>query len=140
MDKNIVALLRDGVRSIAVKFYNDSADGNATSRNYTYLTTDSTIKVGDDVIVKVGLTPKVVLVVSVDEDLNIAPNSESEYKWVVCRVNYDPYAKLMDDNDALKKLLSKGYQANMRKQFREAFVSGLPDDLKASVSGLLSNG
>src|SRR5574343_370349 len=115
MDKNIVALLRDDVRSIAVKFYNDSSDGNATSRNYTYLTTDSNIKVGDDVIVRVGLTPKVVLVVAVDDDLNIAPNSETEYKWVVCRVDYDPYAKLLDDNAALKKLLSKGYQANMRK-------------------------
>lgn len=140
MYKNIVALLRDGVRSISVKFYGDNSDGNATSRNYTYLTTDSNIKVGDDVVVRVGPTPKVVLVVAVDDNLDIAPNSETEYKWVVCRIDYDPYVKLLDDNAALKKLLSKGYQANMRKQFREAFVSGLPDDLKASVSGLLSNG
>ena len=140
MDKNSVALLRDGVRSITVKFYVDHSAGQLGDRDYTYLTIDPNIKAGDDVVVRVGLTPKVVQVVHVDDDLNIAPNSETEYRWVVCRIDYDPYAKLMDDNDALKKLLSKGYQANMRKQFREAFVSGLPDDLKASVSGLLSNG
>ena len=140
MDKNIVALLRDGTRSITVKFYTDHSAGQLEGRGYIYLTTDPTIKEGDDVVVRVGLTPKVVSVICVDEDLNIAPNSETEFKWVVCRIDYDPYAKLMDDNDALKKLLSKGYQTNMRKQFREAFVSGLPDDLKASVSGLLSSG
>ena len=133
MDKNIVAFLRDDVRSISVKFFADNHAGDLVSRNYTYLTIDPDIKAGDVVVVMTGATPKAVLVVDVHDDLAIEPNEIVEYKFIVGKVDMAAYDGLIESNNSLKKLLAEGYRSNLRKQFKTAFLDTLPDDLRTAV-------
>lgn len=139
MDKNIVALLLDGVRTIACRFYGENSGGDLVSKNYTYLTTDPSIKAGDNVVVMVGLTPKVVFVVEAHDDLTIEPNATTEYKFIVGKVDMTSYSEMLQRHKDLKAKLMVGYQSNLRRSFAETFIAGLPDDARCEVIQLLGS-
>lgn len=151
MDKNIVALVREDAKTVKVKFFPESWERNAKVtdfdmirelasaqvKEYIYLTTFDLVP-GDLAVVYVGMRPTVVEVQSVDADVNIEPNDEKQYKWIVAKVDETAYQKLMEQNEELEDILRKEYQARTRRQFREVFLAGASPESVAKLTEVLS--
>ena len=154
MDKNIVALVREDTRTVKVRFFPDvrvmDTHGNVAiidedtryrrkcaGKEYTYVTTCSTIKAGDLCLVFVGERPAIVEVQSVDDVICIQPNETKEYKWIAAVISTDSYDKLMEQNRQLVAVLSKSYQRTIRKQFRQVFLENADGDTVKLLEDIL---
>lgn len=137
MDKNIAAILRNDTRTIGVNFFMDKGGVvGPDAREYTYIT-DIVVAVGDLVVVETGGAFKVVKVSRVDDDLNIEPNSDIEYKWVVSKVEIGKYEENLERNRVLTDTLGKAYQSQMRRSFADTLLGSLPEGARAKIAGLL---
>lgn len=63
-------------------------------KRYTYKT-DIPLEVGDQVVVEVRHELKIVRVVHVDETPRLDANAPWEYRWIVSKVDYEGYQKLL---------------------------------------------
>lgn len=144
MDKNIAALLKEDTYTVAVVF--DSADSSPdgapsqrkNTRPYTFVCDIPGVQENDSVIVDTANGFKVGVVLKVDEDLRIDPNSEIKYRWVVQRVDLAAFREKQARLEELELLLAQSYQANLRRSFAQSVLANLPDDgARNKVSGLL---
>ena len=78
-------------------------------------------------------------VTEVHNELRIRPNDEIEYKYVAAKVDFGPYDELLAVNDKLRDTLSRAYQENIRRQFRDQFLANLEADKQREVLALLGN-
>lgn len=152
MDKNIAAFIRDNTKTVGVRFfkdYNESGSNNLMSlslgdknyrlsdKEYTYVTMED-FQIGDYAVVIVAEVPKVVVVTRVDDDLDITPNEEIQYKWIVCRVGFEEHTKRMKENAELSKTLAKGYQRNMKNSFRKVLIENLGEEEQNKILQITS--
>lgn len=151
MDKNIAAFIRDNTKTIGVRFFKDYKDSDTSIINlglgdknyrlsdeeYTYVTMED-FQVGDYAIVVVAEVPKIVVVTRVDDDLDITPNDEIQYKWVVCKVSFEEHTKRMKENAELSKTIAKGYQRNMKNSFRKVLIENLGEEEQAKILSITS--
>ena len=134
MDKNIAAILREDTKTISVQFVN--GEGITSSRNYTYIT-HLDVVVGDFVVVPSGGSDiwKICEVTEVHDDLNIEPNSDVKYKWVIDVIN----AKAARENNARNKeiegMLAASYRVNARQAYAQQFLSNADPKVLALVKG-----
>jgi hypothetical protein len=157
MDKNIVALVREDTTTVHVKFFPDSWEkgvrqftptksnpedldlnrllDSAPVKTYVYVTNLKLVP-GDLAVVMVGYVPKVVEVQSVDEDINIEPNSEIQYKWIAAKVDLTAFDELTEQNRQLESVLRKEYQARTRRQFRDVFLAGASEDVVKQLTSI----
>lgn len=139
MDKNIAALLRTDARTVGCAF----TDGG---RIYTYVSDDPAIQVDDLVVVPAADIDrnghhadfKVVRVARVDEDVQIEPNSDVRYKWIVGRVDMDRHQRSMKVNEEIESSVSARYKENMRAAFRREILSQLGDSAPLALSTSLA--
>lgn len=137
MDKNIAAILRNDTKTVGIKFFSDRNEGDEpNTQEYTYVT-NLALTVDDLVIVKVIDRYKVCLVTRVDEDLQIEPNSDKEYKWVVAKVDLTEYALNVERNRTIEYTLGSAYQKQMRQSFAQSLLLNLPDEARGKIAGLL---
>lgn len=140
MDKNIFAIVANNIRTVKVKFQQlakDTREFGWHSHLYTYVT-NLNLQVGDLVVVAVGNNPeqaafKVAMVWEIDENANIAPNSDIAYKYVMGYVNTEDYENLMQQKKEVEAELAKAYQTNIRKQFAQQFLGGASAELLAKL-------
>lgn len=134
MDKNIAAILREDAKTIVVKFTDDN--GFTQSNAYTYIT-HLNLAVGDWVVVPSG--PKDILkiceVVIVDDDLEIEPNSDLKYKWVVDVIDVKAARENRDRNKEIESMLASTYRVNARQAYAQQFLSGADPKVLALVKG-----
>ena len=130
MDKNIAAILREDTKTCKVTF--SGVVGNA----YTYIT-HIPLEVGDWVVVPVGQNAdlKVVEVESVDDDLNVEPNCDTKYKWVVCKIDMDAHRDNMARNREIESMLASTYRVNARQAYAQQFLAGADPKVLALVKG-----
>lgn len=135
MDKNIVSLLREDAYTIHVKFH----PYTESSQAYTYVT-HLPVKEGDFVIVAPqGFKEfKVVKVVGVDSDVQIEPNSDVYYKWIIDVIDFDQYNANIAKNKEVEDTLRVAYKANLRQSFAQTVLNSLPDKERAKVQRQLS--
>lgn len=159
MDKNIVALVREDTTTVTVKFFPDSWEKGAKPvrftgdlddmdcnrllestvvKEYIYVT-NLKLKPGDLCVVMVDYSPKVVEVQSVDEDINIEPNSEIQYTWIAAKVDLTQFDELTEQNRQLEEILRKEYQARTRRQFRDVFLAGASEDVVKKLTSITQN-
>lgn len=150
MDKNAVAFIRNDVRTLTVAFI-DTEKGSSEEysaealrqrvmpyQKYTYLTIDPSIQAGDLALVDVEGIIKAVYVVTASDELDIEPNAAVTYRFVVGRVELSSYRTLMEQNSKIHDMLRTSYKETTRAGFRQALLSGLPEDKQASLSIILS--
>lgn len=152
MDKNAVALLRDEAYTVRVRFYSDRTtqdDRNVRTllgpdveaplgdKTYTYVTNIPGIKKGDHVVVEVQTIPKVVRVVAVDPIVKITPNDDRTYNWIVSKIDYAPYEKLLAENEMLMGLVTDAYQRNLKRSFRDIVMAGMAEADRLQLTNLL---
>jgi hypothetical protein len=124
MDKNIAAILREDTKTIKIQFNNENG---TASRDYTYVT-HLNVHIGSFVIVPAGANDlwKIGEVVQVDDELNIEPNADIKYKWVVDVVN---------TQSAIENMLAQSYHRNARQAYAQQFLSGADERVLALVKG-----
>lgn len=134
MDKNIAAILREDTKTISVQFIN--GEGITSSRNYTYIT-HLDVAVGDFVIVPSGGSDmwKICEVTEVHDDLNIEPNSDIKFKWVVDVVDAKAARENQARNKEIEGMLAASYRVNARQAYAQQFLSGADPKVLALVKG-----
>jgi hypothetical protein len=149
MDKNMSALLDENACTIRVRYqHDDDQDG---SKAYMYVYPNKDIKPGDVVVVpttnrqpKTWVEPAlpsvypnratIGIVVAVDEDVQIEPNSDIKYFWAICKLDLTAHAALMQRNKEIENVLQEAYKQNMRRSFASQALAGLPDEVQLQIS------
>lgn len=151
MDKNAVAFIRTDVRSLECVFIttekgrttplsNEEISLQASSgKKYTYLTTDPTIKEADWVLVMANGIPKAVFVVSASFDLDIEPNADYTYAYIISKVDFAEYNRLNSQNRAISDMLRSSYKETLRQGFRNTLLAGLAEDQQNQITLLLNS-
>jgi hypothetical protein len=134
MDKNIAAILREDTKTIKVKFFNQ--DGVANGPAYTYIT-HLDVKEGDCVVVPAGSSDifKVCEVYEVNEDLDIEPNSDIKYKWVIDVVDTDAAQENFRRNKEIETMLPSSYRVNARQAYANQFLVNADPKVLALIKG-----
>lgn len=136
MDKNIAALLRADAKTVGVKFQAQDDGVTANRKTYTYVT-DIQFEEGDRAVVMVGEVLKVVEVVRVDADLEIEPNSDVQYKWIVCKVDRAGFDANLEKNREIERTLAVAYRNNMRHSYTAQILAGVDDAQRQQLTALL---
>ncbi len=133
MDKNIAAILREDTKTIRVQFNNENG---TASRDYTYVT-HLDVHIGSFVIVPAGANDlwKIGEVVQVDDELNIEPNADIKYKWVVDVVNTRSAHENQQRNKEIENMLAQSYHRNARQAYAQQFLTGADERVLALVKG-----
>lgn len=133
MDKNIAAILREDTKTVYVAFLNENG---TSSRAYTYVT-HLDVKAGDFVVVPADQHElwKIGEVLGVDEDLNIEPNADVKYKWVVSVIDADAWRENHVRNQEIEKMLTNSYRANARQAYAQQFLTNADPKVLALVKG-----
>lgn len=148
MDKNIIAFIREDVKTVKVKFFADVKMGDnweamdrysmqSTGKEYTYLCTFPNPKPADLAIVLVGNRPVICEIQSVDETLDIPPNDMKEYKYIAAIVDLSAYIALMEKNKELKDMLAASYRKNTQRSFRAACLADMDDESRTRLLEVL---
>jgi hypothetical protein len=148
MDKNIAALLREDARTVRVVFESVASDfdedeptnpaspSRTSARRgrpfYTYVT-DLTLVKNDTVIVEAGDAIRMAYVVEVDDEVCIEPNSTTQIKWVIDKIDMAAHAARVLRNQAIESAVSDSYRQNLRRGFRQQMLAGVDDAQRATI-------
>lgn len=152
MEKNIAAFLDDSAYSVHVKI-------GGTGHEYTYVTNIVGLEVGDAVVVPViGQTraarlkfdsindtkegvdkydSKVATVSRVDPEVNVPTDSDLEYRWVIAKVDFNPWLATMERNNQIVDAVTDAYKRNLRRSFSERILGEMQDGPKNQLLALL---
>jgi hypothetical protein len=133
MDKNIAAILREDARTVSVCF--DITGNELLGKLYTYVT-HLDLAVDDLVIVPAGSDDlKVAKVALVADDLEIEPNSDIKYRWIVAKVDVEAHRANMARNKEIEAMLAHSYRMNARQAYAAQFLTGADPKVLALVKG-----
>ena len=76
-------------------------------------------------------------VVEIDELVDIEPNDDTEYKWVICRIDLEDYAALLVRNKQITDAVQEAYKQTLRRTFAERILGELPDSTRTALTQLL---
>lgn len=161
MDKNIVAFIRDDVRTVDVRFICDNfaqksnefknstptllseetsmllPNLDLTIKTYTYLTDLTDLNPGDFAVVLAQGVPKVVYISAVHDEVEIEPNSDVEYKWIVSKVDLAHFEKLSQQNLAIKETLTKAHRSHVKKSFAQILLASCEEGDRLKIESIL---
>lgn len=147
MDKNIAAFLRTDTKTIKVKFINDRYKGEKdmtlfgqdfelSPGSYTYIT-DLDIVPDELVVVYAVGIPKVALVVAVDEEVDIQPNDNKEYGWVISKLDFAHYLDNISKNKQITDTCRNAYKQNARRQYRTVVLAELTEESRTKLLSVI---
>lgn len=147
MDKNIAALLREDSKTIRVVFKMSSYEEKKAQANsimtafnpnqlYTYVT-HLDVTPGDTVLVLAHGTLKLAEVAEVDETVNIQPNSDTEIKWVLQKIDLSDAEANEQKNKLIEQTVSDAYRTNLRRSFAQQILSGVDESKRLQLENLL---
>lgn len=163
MDKNIAALLREDTRTVHVSFelrlsdFDDlegapkivkqpagskrpqGAFQGPSTKLYTYVT-HLPVKAGDTVIVEAAGEIKLAHAVQVDNDVDIEPNSNIAFKWVIDKVDIAAYEENQRRNIEIERTVGDAYRNNLRRSFAQTVLAGVDDTRREGLTKLLKGG
>ena len=80
----------------------------------------------------------VAVIMAVDDEVTIEPDSDIRYSWVIGIVDLDDYNELIDRQYASAyKHKASAYKHNARRQFAAAVLAQLPDSARNGIAALL---
>ena len=79
----------------------------------------------------------VAVIVAVDDEVTIEPDSDIRYSWVIGIVDLAGYNELIDRNKLLERQYASAYKHNARRQFAAAVLAQLPDSARNDIAALL---
>lgn len=163
MDKNIAALLREDTRTVHVSYdlflwnFNNTeqAEGQQKTINqsagakrmqggfqelstklYTYVT-HINVMPGDTVIVEANGRVCLAHVIQVDDEVNIEPNSDITFKWVIDKVDIAAFESNRARNREIERAVGDAYRNNLRRNFAQTIMAGVEDSQRAVLTQLI---
>jgi preprotein translocase subunit YajC len=138
MDKNIAALLREDAVTVRVQFQQTVAEQKQgfTQQSYQYVT-NLKLQEGDKVVVDGGGKMKLAEVVEVHETVEIKPNEDIQYKWILLKVDLSEALANAQRNKQIEDTVSDAYRANLRRSFAQQILSGVDDSQRDALTLLL---
>lgn len=121
--KHIVSLLQGAYTTVEVRF-------EPVGKLYTYKTRLKLVK-GDWVIVVVNHVVKVVEVVNVHAAPRIDFDAPYDYKWIVQKVDFANYNKILEEEEGIKHHLDTLDRLQKRSTLLEIFDKTYPTGSKA---------
>lgn len=79
----------------------------------------------------------VAVVMAVDSEVTIEPDSEIRYSWVIGTVDLAHYNSVIDRNRVIESQYASAYKHNARRQFADAVLAQLPADARDGITALL---
>ena len=79
----------------------------------------------------------VAVVIAVDSEVTIEPDSEIRYSWVIGIVDLTHYNSVIDRNRVIENQYASAYKHNARRQFADAVLAQLPADARNGITALL---
>ena len=79
----------------------------------------------------------VAVIMAVDDEVTIEPDSDIRYSWVIGIVDLAGYNELIDRNKLLERQYASAYKHNARRQFAAAVLAQLPDSARNDIAALL---
>lgn len=79
----------------------------------------------------------VAVVMAVDSEVTIEPDSEIRYSWVIGVVDLTHYNSVIDRNRVIENQYASAYKHNARRQFADAVLAQLPADARNGITALL---
>ena len=79
----------------------------------------------------------VAVVMAVDSEVTIEPDSEIRYSWVIGTVDLTHYNSVIDRNRVIENQYASAYKHNARRQFADAVLAQLPADARNGITALL---
>ena len=79
----------------------------------------------------------VAVVMTVDSEVTIEPDSEIRYSWVIGTVDLTHYNSVIDRNRVIENQYASAYKHNARRQFADAVLAQLPADARNGITALL---
>lgn len=104
-------------------------------KTYTYVT-DLPLKDGDLVIVDAAGAMKLATVAHIDDVVDIEPNSNIAYKWVVAKVDLTHYEQCMAKNKLITDAVADAYKSNLRRSFAQQILGGMPEEQRLALEKL----
>lgn len=141
MDKNILALLDSKAFTVRVQYQLGTAE-------YSFVC-NLPVKVGDYVIVPTAVRDNsatkfdgadritVAKVMAVDTVVNIQPDSDIEYKWVIGVVDFTAYNATQERNKKIMTRLIEVNTQHVREQARDMVLNNLSMTERGEILALL---
>lgn len=134
-EKNAAAMLRNDTKTLRVNILNPNAPSTGI-KDYTYVT-HLNLEKDDVVVVPANNTFLLARVMEVDAEVQIQPNSDTVYKWVVAKVDFTAYEANMARNAEIDEVLRKSYQANARRSFQQLLLGNVTPEGQEAIQKLL---
>lgn len=83
---------------------------------------------------------RIAVIVDVHDSVSIEPNSDTEYKWIVSKVDLTGYEAILDRNQKLMDIATDAYKKRMRKSFASQILGEMDDDAQTELKKLLGQG
>lgn len=143
MDKNIAALLRNDTRTVEIRFPQSQYRGESTEngwspKTYKYVTTFQHM-VGDLVVVEAAGEIKVGRIEVVHNNVDIRPNEDVAYKWVIQTIDTSVHSANVERNREIEETVSVAYRKNLQRSFAQQILAGVEDSDKEKLTKLLGN-
>ena len=138
MDLNLAAFLRQGAYTLKAQHQHMNS-----STTYTYVSNLPGLAVDDYVLAqtrdKAAGTVRfsVARIVEVHPNVQITPNSDIKYSWVVQKLDTTTFDTLTKENEAIESLYAKAYQENIRHGYANQILNSLSESDQASMKLLL---
>ena len=138
MDKNLAALLRPDAKTLTVRFLVDSDNGTRKSKPYTYVSHLPLAK-GDNVVVDANGRAVIATVESVDDEAKIEPGSDTEFKWVIAKIDLAAHEANEARNAAIVAEAAVIVRENMRRSFAAQVLGAASPEQRDKLLQLTGN-
>jgi hypothetical protein len=88
-------------------------------------------------MIESGSRLSIARVVRIDQNVDIEPNDEIEYSWVISKVDLTKYSDLIERNKQITDAVQDAYKRNLRKSFAERVLGELPQEDQQNLLKLL---
>ena len=159
LDKNIAALLNENAFTVAVQFQHSLGKEFSEYSYVTDLPRNSlalgdmvlvptkirsgtkydTDKVDSTMLLEPGVRMSIAIITRIDEEVVIEPDDNTEYNWVITKVDVSNYAATKKRNAEIIGLVQEAYTKNLRRTFAQQILGGLAGDTADRVRLLIGS-
>lgn len=124
-----IFLINSSVRAVKCRY--EPPEDNKTAKHYLFKTLDKSIKVDDLVVVPSGTRYGFTVVKVVETDVDVDFDDSVNYKWVVSRVDFDPYNTTIGQEEQAIVVIKSAEKTKQRNALRDALLVDSSEALKA---------
>lgn len=132
MQYNIAAILRKDAFTVQAVF-------PGSDNRYTYVTNDKSLKVNDFAVVIVpNGAMKIVKIVEIDKGCVFPRELDTDYKWLVSKIDMTAYEENKRINDELVQVVEDARREHFRRQVTEKLLNDLPPETQKLLESKLN--